>query len=232
MMEGRFQTAFDAATHIAAQVTDDYPEADRFRPLAWFTLARFDRFDALARQPAPPPSQLFATAMWHYTQTLAAAAQHRPDDARQHLAALHAIVDSDEGRAFEQPFFFGYSQLTTARHVAEAALASATGRLDAAIDLLRHAVECQDSLEYMEPPYWYYPVRQSLGGALLAADRPAQAEAVFRDDLRINPNNGWSLFGLAQALHAQGKLDSAEHVRRQFETAWVRADSDPVLWPF
>jgi predicted Zn-dependent protease len=78
------------------------------------------------------------------------------------------------------------------------------------------------ALNYVEPPAWYFPVRQIQGSALLAMNEPAQAEAVFREDLVIYPENGWGLFGLAESLRAQGKPAEAE--QKRFEQAWTAAD--------
>ncbi len=83
----------------------------------------------------------------------------------------------------------------------------------------------QDTHWFTEPPPWYYPVRQSLGAALLAAGRAAEAEAVYREDLRRNPENGWSLFGLAQALRAQGKTADADQTQAEFQAVWKSADT-------
>ena len=82
----------------------------------------------------------------------------------------------------------------------------------------------QDGHWFTEPPPWYFPVRQSLGAALLAGGRPVEAEAVYRDDLERNPGNGWSLFGLAQSLQAQGKTADAAAVEARFRQAWSRSD--------
>ena len=92
------------------------------------------------------------------------------------------------------------------------------------IQHLRAAIQYQDDLPYMEPPYWYYPVRQSLGAALLQTNRPEEAELVYRDDLETAPHNGWSLFGLAQSLRAQGKVEESQVIQTQFEEAWKYAD--------
>jgi tetratricopeptide (TPR) repeat protein len=88
----------------------------------------------------------------------------------------------------------------------------------------RAAVAAQDALPYTEPPFWYYPTRQSLGKALMAAEQPAEAEAVYREDLKIYPHNGWSMYGLLLSLEAQGKADEAAEVRTMFEHAWSLAD--------
>ena len=82
----------------------------------------------------------------------------------------------------------------------------------------------EDALPYTEPPAWYQPVRHLLGAALLAAGRPADAEAVYRADLARNPDNGWALRGLAQSLHARGNGVAAAEVDRRFAAAWADAD--------
>jgi TolA-binding protein len=89
---------------------------------------------------------------------------------------------------------------------------------------LEAAVEIQDGLGYMEPPSWFYPVRHNLGAALLEAGQAAEAEAVYREDLKQYPNNGWSLFGLAESLRAQDKTAEADKMQQQFELAWQYAD--------
>jgi predicted Zn-dependent protease len=90
--------------------------------------------------------------------------------------------------------------------------------------LLRAAVAEQDTHWFTEPPPWYAPVRQSLGAVLVELGRAADAERVYREDLRQNPENGWSLYGLAQSLRAQGKTAEAAQVDERFKKAWSRAD--------
>ena len=93
-----------------------------------------------------------------------------------------------------------------------------------AISRWQRAVELQDALVYAEPPAWYYPVRESLGAALLRAGKTADAEAVFREGLRRSPRNGRILFGLAEALKAQKKTEAAAWVDREYREAWKHAD--------
>ena len=103
-------------------------------------------------------------------------------------------------------------------------LAAVQGDEAAAIERLKEAVRLEDALNYDEPPPWHYPVRQSLGAVLLEAGKAAEAEQVYREDLRRHPKNGWSLFGLARSLHAQGNTDEARQVEEHFEKAWTHAD--------
>jgi Tfp pilus assembly protein PilF len=94
----------------------------------------------------------------------------------------------------------------------------------AAVVHFQRAVATQDALPYTEPPFWYYPTRQSLGQAMLLAGDAAGAEAVFRRDLEIYKHNGWSMFGLIQSLKAQDKTVEAEQLQDHFEAVWAQAD--------
>jgi tetratricopeptide (TPR) repeat protein len=103
-------------------------------------------------------------------------------------------------------------------------IAARRGQTDVAVKQLQDAVRAQDALPYSEPPPWYYPARQSLGAVLLTAGRPAEAEVVYREDLERNPENGWSLFGLAQALRARKADAEAAEIDTRYRKAWERAD--------
>ena len=108
--------------------------------------------------------------------------------------------------------------------VAKARVAEAEKDRDGAIALLRQAVSMEDGLAYDEPSDWFFPARHLLGAALLRAGQASEAEAVYREDLRRNPENGWSLFGLAQSLKGQQRDGEARDVQRRFEAAWKDAD--------
>ena len=108
--------------------------------------------------------------------------------------------------------------------VAKARIAQARGQDDAAMALLTEAVAKEDGLAYDEPSDWFFPVRHLLGAALLRQGRAQEAEAVYREDLRRHPENGWALYGLAQSLTAQHKDGDALAVRQRFDKAWKDAD--------
>lgn len=114
--------------------------------------------------------------------------------------------------------------LEIATQVLAGELAAAQGNFDPAIAHLQTAVQREDELVYTEPADWSEPVRRRLGAVLLQAGRPAEAEAVYRQDLQTYPENGWSLLGLAQSLQAQGKQQEAQAVAQQFRQAWQHAD--------
>ena len=130
----------------------------------------------------------------------------------------------------------GWAPASSALNVAalslDARIAAARGEHDRAIKYWQRAVAAADQLPYDEPPVWFYPVRESLGGALLAAGRAPDAERVFRDDLVKHPRNGRSLFGLRAALIAQGKEEDAAWVLREFNDAWKNADTQLTIEEF
>ena len=105
----------------------------------------------------------------------------------------------------------------------EAKIARARNDAPGEIEHLKRAVALQEKLAYMEPPEWHYPIREALGGALLRMGRAAEAEAIFREDLRLNPRNGRSLFGLLEALKMQGETVGVEWVKKEFAEAWKYA---------
>jgi Flp pilus assembly protein TadD len=114
--------------------------------------------------------------------------------------------------------------LKIADDVLSAKIAMAQNNNAKAIPLLQEAVTIQDSLKYGEPPDWFFPVRESLGGALLRSGNAVEAEKVFRADLDRNPRNARSLFGLRESLKMQKKDYDAQFVNRQFADAWKHAD--------
>jgi tetratricopeptide (TPR) repeat protein len=142
------------------------------------------------------------------------------EDAQAQLAGLEnlAAVDGDAGLNRVKEV------LAVAVLNAKARIALAEDRGDEAIGLLREAVAKEDKLAYSEPADWFFPTRHLLGAVLIKAGKPADAEAVYRDDLSRHPNNGWALYGLAQSLKLQSRSADASAVQQQFDTAWKNAD--------
>jgi tetratricopeptide (TPR) repeat protein len=108
--------------------------------------------------------------------------------------------------------------------ILEAEILREEGDLGAAIGVLETAVEIEDGLRYDEPEPLNFSARHWLGAALLEAERPADAEGVYRAALADHPHNGWSLFGLERALRAQDRTDEADEVLRAFRKEWASAD--------
>jgi tetratricopeptide (TPR) repeat protein len=227
-MEGRSAECVRAAREFAAEVPAamvlQMPDAETAPAAPLLALARFGRWDEILMQPAPSEKMLYVTGTWRYARGLAYVATGRRADASRELAALREVTRSVPADRTVAGFFKMADMLALASETLAGEIAVRSGDPETAAGHLAEAVRLQDQHWFTEPPPWYYPVRQSLGVALLQAGRPAEAEAVYREDLRWNPENGWSLFGLAQSLRAQGKAAEAAAVDARFRRAWARAD--------
>ena len=228
MMEGRKRDAIKAAREVKdavpAALVKVMPMGEVMWPKPYFAMARFGAWDEILAEPAPPREFLYTTAMWHYARGLAFAAKGKPDEAEAEHKAL------DENAAGVSPdLMIGPSNRAPAitrlaSEILAGAIASARGNHDAAIADYTEAVRMQDALGYDEPPSWYYPVRETLGAELLASKQAAKAEPVYRADLKRDPDNPRSLYGLAETLRAEGKAQEAARVEGRFSKEWSHAD--------
>jgi len=187
-------------------------------------LVRFGRWDDMLAYPAPPREWVYTTGVWHYARGLAFNAKGQAADAARELAALDGILQSVPPERTVAFFFRTKNVLQLAANLLGGEIADKGRDFTTAERLLRAAVAEQDSHWFTEPPPWYFPVRQALGAVLLQAGKPGDAEQVYREDLRRNPGNGWSLFGLAESLRAQGKTAEAAQANESFRRAWAQAD--------
>jgi tetratricopeptide (TPR) repeat protein len=237
LFEGRSADAMRAARQVADIAIDavcgptPVLEAPRFRHLPWLTSLRFGRWDEILAVNEPPATNSFMVdrVMWHYTRGLALAALTQADAAAEEHARMVALLRLPEVASLDTPYFPATGILKVAEHVLAARIAQARGDSPTMIAQFDEAVAAEDALPYMEPAFWSLPTRQSYGAALLQAGEPARAEEVFRKDLELFPRNGWSLFGLEQALRAQGRTQAAEGVHREWNQAWKHADVLPDL---
>ncbi|MEA3300110.1 MAG: hypothetical protein U9R22_07785 [Pseudomonadota bacterium] len=190
-----------------------------------FARVRFGLWDEVTATPRPADDLPYQVAIWHYAQGMAALRQGRLEEAAEHRQALASAARDDSIEALKMWGRYSLRRgVAVAERVLAGELAAARGDREAAVSALREAVALEDAIPYDEPPGWHAPVRHTLGAVLLDAGQGAEAEAVYREELRRNPENGWSLRGLAQALAAQGKDAEASEVDGRFETAWSHAD--------
>ncbi len=227
--EGQSQLALTTARKLAARTTDGLdamPFLQEFQAVPLQTLARFGQWDAILGEPQPPAEQGYVLGIWHYVRGLALVRTGDLDGARVEVSAVAAASDTDAAR--ELMLAGGTASAATLLSIGEAHLEgewlAARRDFTGSIAALERAVSMQDSLVYMEPPPWYFPVRQALGAVLLEAGKAERAEAVYRKDLEQYPKNGWSLKGLALSLEAQGRSADASWADGGFRAAWSRAD--------
>jgi tetratricopeptide (TPR) repeat protein len=232
LFEGRSKDALRTANQAAAYALDNYCgpkkalEAPRLRHLPWLTLARCGKWEAVLALPQPPNTNdfLLDRALWHFPRGLAFAARTNVVAAEREQLALAAIATSDDARKLSSPAFPVADTLAVSAYWLAGKVAGTKGNVDTMIELLEKAVASEDAIPYMEPSYWPFPVRPTLGAAWLQSGDAAKAEQVFRADLKRWPRNAWSLFGLEQAFLAQGKSEQARDVRQQFNATWQHAD--------
>jgi tetratricopeptide (TPR) repeat protein len=185
---------------------------------------RFARWDAILAEPAPAEDLPHARAMWHYARGRALAARGDLVAAEAERARVRATAEDPDVAPLRMEFNTSGAVLGIAAEVLAGHIAAARGDLTTAIAHLRDGAERERNLFYGEPPEWTVPVRHELGALLLAADRPTEAEEVFRAALRRFPANGWCLAGLAEALRAQGRTAEADSVAAEFQEVWATAD--------
>jgi tetratricopeptide (TPR) repeat protein len=223
-MQGRKADGLRAADDMAKAVAPMFaamPDmADAFNALAVFGRVRFQDWDGILKLPQPPDAMHASVATWRYARALAFAGLGDGAAAAREQAALEAIR---AGLPADTPW--GLNKAADVLRIASSVVAARLTPTPAeAVPHWQRAVAAQDALSYDEPPGWYYPVRESLGAALLLAGKAAEAESVFREGVRRSPRNGRMLFGLMQSLRAQGKNEDADWVKREFDAAWAKAD--------
>jgi hypothetical protein len=225
---GEKATALKSATnmghHAEMMGVEGMEFVQHFAVSPLYAQALFGEWDTLLATPAPPDSLAYPMGVWHFARGLALARIGRPDAAQAHLDALRPIAAETSLAAYVAGLNSFHAILQIAEPYLEGEIAAARGDYDVAVASLEEAVRREDALIYDEPPPWALPSRWALGAVLLEAGRPADAEAVYRADLAWYPENGWSLFGLQQALSAQGRGADADALQPRFDAAWQHAD--------
>jgi tetratricopeptide (TPR) repeat protein len=228
-MVGRYGDSMAGAKRTrdhAAPLAKQMAPLDTFSSMPVLVMVRFRRWDEILKLPQPDAALPMSNGLWHYARALAFAARNKVADAQAELAALNKLAPEMEKVPTGAPGMKNAGIMPKLEaHIIEGRIAWAQGNKDVAISHMLEAVALQDDMDYTEPPDWFYPTRESLGGMLLQAGRSPEAEQVFRDDLQRNPRNPRSLFGLREALKAQGRQHDAEWVGQQFDAAWKNADT-------
>jgi tetratricopeptide (TPR) repeat protein len=187
---------------------------------------RFGHWQELLAEPAPPAALHYPTGIWHYARGVAHAMQNDLNKADAELAELQGMSADPAMTTFvvDSAGNTATAVLQIASRVLAAEIAAKRGASEAAVSYFTQAAQIEDRLTYIEPPNWPLPVRQQFGAFLLSKGMASEAEAVYRADLTRFPENGWSLYGLAASLRAQGKNTEADAVQARFKRAWTLSD--------
>jgi len=227
MFAGRADEAIAASRDLvrelpAAVVQEMAPVLEGFLGVPYEVLVRFGRWEEMLAEPAPPEWQKSARALWHCGRGVAFAARGDLAAARREREAYRAAVAD-----VPESWTFGNNPMRAVLAVGDAFLDGEVefraGNHDVAFAALRKAVQLADDLHYDEPWGWMTPPRHALGALLLEAGRHAEAEAVYEEDLRRHPENGWALHGLAECLRHRGDAPGAATVAARLEAAWRTA---------
>jgi len=209
------------AEHVGPAVSM-MPPLEGFMTIPIAVNIRFHKWNDILNMPKPDPSMKTTTVFWHFARGMALAGTGKVSDAE---AEYKIVSDAEKATPPDVVFAMPVNNkakdiMVIAENVLGAKIAGAKRDSAGEIAMLKTAISVQDSLKYGEPPDWFFPVRESLGAALLMKGDATAAEQVFRQDLEVNPRNPRSLFGLQQALKAQGKDYDAGFIEKQFQTSW------------
>jgi len=226
-MRGRYGDAIKTARELEAGVKPHLsamPMLEMFVLYPTVTQIRFAMWDEILKNPKPQPEWKISTAFWHFSRGLAYAGMYDPAKAESELSAFEEVAKgipagSPTGNNVASNF------LEVARRMLEGKIALARHEKPSAYQLFQKALAADDAIVYNEPPDWDLPSRELYGGALLMNGDNAEAENVFRSELKKHPQNGRALFGLSESLKRQGKRSEAKKVQRQFHQAWSAADT-------
>ncbi|MGH7179215.1 MAG: tetratricopeptide repeat protein [Tepidisphaeraceae bacterium] len=232
-MSGQSKLAIESADKILRDikpVAAEMPMIEPFGAMPYLARVRFGMWNDILKMPKPPQTMPTTTAAWHFARAMAYTAKGDLPQAR----AEQAEFESRRAKLAAGPM--GNNTITDVMRIGSELLAgkiaAASGDMPKAIACFRKAVATQDKLTYDEPPPWPWPIRETLGAALLATNDPVAAEQVFRDDLTRNPNNGRSLLGLSQSLRTQNRIAEADAIKQQEQRALQYADLEVQLTAF
>jgi len=224
-MNGNYPEAKKNADLLAAHVAPgvkEMPPLEGFMTIPIAVDVRFHKWDSILAMKPPAPEMKITTVFWHFARGMAYAGKGKVDEAE---AEYKIVAEAEKATPEDVPFAMPVNNkakdvLKIAANVLGAKIAQAKNDSDGSITMLREAVAVQDTLKYDEPSDWFFPVRESLGAALLMKGDAQAAEKTFRDDLDRNPRNPRSLYGLQQTLKKQGRDYDAGCVQKQFDTSW------------
>jgi len=228
MMSGQGDLAIRSIRKMIAEMPEawlrDYAiYVDGWIAMPFEVMVRFGRWDEILTEPEPAEHFPLSRALRHEARGIALATRGRTVEARAEQAAF----ERERARIVPESTFGNNKSAAIAAVAAdllEGEILYREGKVEAAFSAMRRAVEAEDALAYDEPPGWIQPVRHALGASLMQSRRYAEAEAVYRADLKKWPENGWSLRGLADALRAQDRAVEAASVEERFGKTWSRAD--------
>ena len=232
-MGGDGKAAIQAAEKLDASLVPEvvtlFASLQPVKGSPYTTHAQFSAPETILALPAPTPGLVLVEAMYHYARAVAYAQKREAAAAQNEIDAIARIEKDGDFKPFAEWGVPAKEIVQTARLVATGRLADARGDLDGAAQAYEEAIYIEDTLAYTEPPYWYYPVRQSLGAVRLRQGRLDDAEKAFRESLSRVRNNGWALAGLAETYRRMGDVAGERAARTAYAKAWLGGTKGPAF---
>lgn len=226
-MGGDGETALAMAARLDTALPDDmlakFAMLEPVKAAPFLAHSLFSTADTILAQRMPPKEQVIVSALAHYARALAFAMKRDASAAQTEIAAIAAIEQKADFKAYLDAAVPVKEIVQLARLVASARLADANGDLAGAAQLYTEAITIEDTLAYSEPPYWHVPIRQSLGSVLLRQGKLDQAEKALRESLVRVRGNGWALAGLVAVHKQRGNRQAEAAARRAYDKAWLGA---------
>ena len=230
-LEGDSKTAIDAAIKTSQKPPDSlmsvcgYETLQHFAAIPLYAFVTFGKWDEIVNYEKPKDDRPYIVAVWHYARAMAFIAANNIAEAEKEIISLESFRGNE---TIDNLLIWGFNSagilVNIAIETSRGELAAKKKNYSEAIAHLEKAVDYEYSLQYDEPPTWFYPCRQNLGAVLIEAGKFEEAEKIYRENLADIPDNGWGLFGLYQTLLKQGKIDEAAEVEKRFKEAWKYAD--------
>jgi tetratricopeptide (TPR) repeat protein len=231
-MDGQYTAAMKYANQTKESVDSAFLTAGGFlgmygqymysTPL--LTQVRFGKWDDILQTPNVPQAWVYASSMQHFAKGLAYARRQQFEQANREMQRMKDSINSPQLQEHPNAFNPGIEAVQVAEKVLQGVMAEERGMLTQSITLLKEAVHEEDGMLYNEPKDWVLPVRHYLGRVLLKAKQYAEAEKIYKEDLKINPNNAWALTGLQEALQKQNKRKEASTIQQKAQKAKERSD--------
>jgi len=226
---GSSELAIDAARKTAEKVPAgefvDMPFLQDFASTPMLAYTRFGKWNEILSTPAPSSKIKHLNLIRHYARGIAFVRKGNIKDAEEELTAIKTLMDDPSLKDLVATANNNSASIAAiAYEVVAGELAALKGDLPTAIKHLENAVVYEDALVYTEPAAWHIPTRQNLGAVLMKAKKYNEAEKIYKEDLAVLRQNGWSLMGLHNAFIAQGKTIEAKKIKKEFDKAWEDAD--------
>lgn len=205
---------------LSNDVATAVPIAQPVKAAPYFAWAQYAEPDTVLALPDPAGAPPYVKAMWHYARGIALAAKKDVAAARAEADAIRKILAETDWTTLDAWGVPARPVLEVASDVVLARAAQAENDQKGAVELFRKAAAAQDTIPYMEPPFWYYPVRQSLGGALLQTGNPDAAEKEFEMALERERSSAWALYGMKEAARAKGDAVAEQKASDELAKAW------------